>query len=71
MRYHLNRYYVIIVLNARGGKGDRHCPPVILPVLFISCPDKGNFPEPKFHHIANRECFRVTLSKVLSSTPFF
>jgi hypothetical protein len=26
MRYHLNRYYVIIVLNARGGKEDRHSP---------------------------------------------
>ena len=42
MRYHLNRYYVIIALSAGAAGGTGIVPSFILPVLFISSPDKRN-----------------------------
>jgi hypothetical protein len=45
----VNREYVIIALNTRGGKGESTgtVPSFIVPVLFIAYPGTGNFPEPR------------------------
>jgi hypothetical protein len=39
----MNREYVIIALERRGGMGDRHSPRIILPVLSISYQDEERF----------------------------
>jgi len=54
----LNRYYVIIALSAGAAGGTGIVPSFILPVLFISSPDKRNSPDSFFYVSLFRRVFK-------------